>query len=541
MKNCQDRGGIGAILYSDPSDVAIYGTGADQVYPNSIFLPGTGMQRGSIATGFGDPLSPRYPSVENAYRYEPENVDVLPKIPSQPIGYDDASEILSKLGGQEVPTAWKGGIENVTYSLGNAENPDYPGWKLQLKTNNMFDTKKDANIIGYIKGAVEPDRYVILGNHRDAWGYGAADPSSGTATLMEIAQVLGNLAKSGWRPRRTIVFGSWAAEEYGLIGSYEWVEDKRHKLMERAVSVINVDTCSTGPISKSTAAPSLKSLLIEAHRHAYDLESEGNTDKSYYDYWLDWHNLPEGSVPDVAQQSAASDDTGFAFYAGIPGFNLRFRPDSKKYGGMNRNPSYHTGYETFYLIDKLIDPGYKINRACVQTSLFMLLQLAESRILPLDLSGVAAAMEHGLNQYKEDGTVELMEANNATVRYLEDAIEAFKDAALAFMERKEEAIRSNDPLEGRIFNDQLMLLDRAFIIPEGLPDRPADRHAIFAPSKYNKYGSSSFPGIADLTHEIEKLGDEERAERWERVRRHLSDLMIIVRSAASFLQPVDEI
>ena len=177
VKHCEQRGGVGAILYSDPADVAAEGTSPDKVYPNTAYLPGSGMQRGSTLYDKGDPLSPGYPSVEGAYRHTPDQVKSrLPQIPSQPIGYDDAKIILEKLAGKPVPESWQGGIEGITYKIGNEANPDFDGWKLQLKTNNIFDTKKDANVIGYIKGSVEPDRYVMMGNHRDAWGYGSARP-----------------------------------------------------------------------------------------------------------------------------------------------------------------------------------------------------------------------------------------------------------------------------------------------------------------------------------------------------------------------------
>ncbi len=239
VSNCQLRGAIGVILFSDPHDTAVQGTTPDKVYPNTFFLPGSGIQRGSTFIGEGDPLSPLYPSVENAYRMDPEDIKGLPKIPAQPIGYDDAKIILEKIGGRAPPEGWKGGIEGVGYNLGDEPHPNYAGWRLQLKTHNVFDTVKDANIIGYIRGEVEPDRYVLMSNHRDAWGYGSVDPSSGTAQLMELVRLLGGLTKTGWRPRRTIVFASWCSEEYGLLGSYEWVEDKRSKIMERMVGVIN--------------------------------------------------------------------------------------------------------------------------------------------------------------------------------------------------------------------------------------------------------------------------------------------------------------
>ena len=182
-----------------------------------IFL-GTGIQRGNAFVGFkGDKLSPGWASIPNAYRMDPEDQTFLPKIPAQPIGYFDAKVILENMGGSPVPNEWNGGIENITYNLGGSMKN---GFKIRLSTHNYFGNKKSSNVIGYIKGAVEPDRYVMLSNHRDAWGYGAVDPSSGTAQLMEVARTFGKMMKKGWRPRRTIVLLSFATEEYGIEGNH---------------------------------------------------------------------------------------------------------------------------------------------------------------------------------------------------------------------------------------------------------------------------------------------------------------------------------
>ena len=250
-------------MFSDPADVAIQGVGEDEVYPNSIFLPESGMQRGHVRLTKGDALSPTWPSISGAYRQAINETEGLPRIPSQPIGYGDAEKLLRVMGGAEVPQDWRGGIPGLTYRLGPGPDQEHQGWRVRLVVNNRLEEKEDTNIIGMIRGAVEPDRYVLLTNHRDAWGYGALDPSSGTTALMEAARVLGNLVATGdWRPRRSIVFASFAAEEYGLMGSTEWVHDKLHKLMTRAVAVINIDTCIMGDILYPKASPILKVLIV---------------------------------------------------------------------------------------------------------------------------------------------------------------------------------------------------------------------------------------------------------------------------------------
>ncbi|RXG55764.1 N-acetylated-alpha-linked acidic dipeptidase 2 [Armadillidium vulgare] len=235
-------GAKGNIIFSDPADVAADGTAPENVYDHTWWLPGTGMQRGSTFIG-GDPLTPGWPATEHAYRVSEDEVK-FPKIPGQPIGYSDAFQILKRLGGPVAPEDWQGGYPNFTYNLGPSFNSQNGSVSLTLSTHNSGKIEKSYNVIGIIKGSIEPDRYVLIGNHRDAWGYGAMDPSSGTAQVLEMARVFGTFLKEGWRPRRTIIFCSWGAEEFSLIGSTEWVEENIEKLQSRAVGYINTDTCT---------------------------------------------------------------------------------------------------------------------------------------------------------------------------------------------------------------------------------------------------------------------------------------------------------
>ncbi|KAG7155531.1 Glutamate carboxypeptidase 2-like 4 [Homarus americanus] len=263
LLHAQERGAKGMILFSDPGDVAQEGVADDDVYPYTWWLPGTGMQRGTTYMGSGDPLTPGWSSTANAYRLTMEDAD-LPKIPCQPIGYDDARVILEKMGGMAAPDeAWKGGLDGLAYNLGPELLDEYSGYTLHLDTHNTFQQYTSYNVIGTIKGEVEPDRYVLIGNHRDAWGFGASDPSSGTAQILETARVMGQLMADGWRPRRTLVFCSWGAEEYGLIGSTEWVEEHVEKLQERSVMYLNTDTCASGPILHVPGSPLLWDAITD--------------------------------------------------------------------------------------------------------------------------------------------------------------------------------------------------------------------------------------------------------------------------------------
>ncbi|KAJ9588071.1 hypothetical protein L9F63_018566, partial [Diploptera punctata] len=261
LLNAYEEGAKGIIFYSDPQEVAPLGIEAYTVYPNTEFLPSTGIQRGSVYLGSGDPLTPSWPSINGAYRILSDKAD-LPKIPSQPIGYGDALYILMLLGGKPVPVEWSGVFTNLNVGPGfySSELAEY----IQLEVHNSLKLHNVKNVIGKIRGQIEPDRYVIVGNHRDAWGFGASDPSSGTAQLLETVRILGNHKQQGWRPKRSILFASWGAEEYGIIGSQEWVEEMGTTIAAQGVALVNTDTCVSGPDLQLSASPSLYDMAIRA-------------------------------------------------------------------------------------------------------------------------------------------------------------------------------------------------------------------------------------------------------------------------------------
>jgi len=546
LKNCENAGAIGVIMFSDPADVAANGTDPANVYPNTIFLPPSGVQRGSTFIGEGDPLSPSWTSVKGAYRLDINETEGLPKIPSQPIGYGDAEKLLSVMGGAEVPDEWKGAI-NISYKLGPGFDGEHQGWKVRLVVNNFLEDKEDNNVIGVIKGEIEPDRFVLLSNHRDAWGYGAVDPSSATAAMMETARILGSLVKAGWRPRRSIVFASWAAEESGLMGSNEWVYDKIHKLINRAVSVINLDACVSGDILSPSASPILKSVFVEAIKNVPSTKDES---KSYYQFLKEYYNNEDNPVDiedKVKLLGSGSDHAPFAYYAGVPALFYAFNIDKQRYPEVKGYyPMYHTGYETFYLMDNLIDPGFKLHKTCSQLSLHMILQLAESSILPLEPSNIIRELEKGLDKMEKENVTQTIKDNGADESFnsMVNSFQTFKKSVDKFSQKmkvlKSEAMLDNQ-MSQRFLNDKIMLLERIFLLPQGLPGRSNYRHALFSPAKFDSYSGAAFPGVSDLLHGVDKLSQEEKKTRFKEVKKHLSDLMIIFRQAASWLSDDIEI
>ncbi|ERE79986.1 glutamate carboxypeptidase 2-like isoform 2 [Cricetulus griseus] len=240
VKNAQLAGAKGVILYSDPADYVVPGV---KSYPDGWNLPGGGVQRGNVLNlnGAGDPLTPGYPANEYAYRHELTEALGLPSIPVHPIGYDDAKKLLEHMGGPAPPDSWKGGL-NVPYNVGPGFAGNFSKQRVKLHIHSYSKVTRIYNVIGTLKGAIEPDRYVILGGHRDAWVFGGIDPQSGAAVVHEIVRSFGKLKTEGWRPRRTILFASWDAEEFGLLGSTEWAEEHSRLLHERGVAYINADS-----------------------------------------------------------------------------------------------------------------------------------------------------------------------------------------------------------------------------------------------------------------------------------------------------------
>jgi hypothetical protein len=485
----------------------------------------------------GDPLTPSWPSMEHAYRLdEADRAEFLPQIPVQPIGYTDAEQILKRMGGAAAPAAWQGGI-NITYRIGGSWVEGLEGGKLTVEVNNKMEEKVSSNVIGILYGAVEPDRYVMIGNHRDAWGFGALDPSSGTAPIMEVVRVLGEKKKSGWRPRRTMIFLNWGAEEYKLLGSREFVEQYQIQLLERGVAYLNTDICMTGPILAPRGSPTIGHLIVEATK---DVTSPVNDEESYYDFWKDWSDAGEDFNPKVSPfVGAGSDHASFLYYTGIPVVDIAFLEDTKIYPNMSDYPAYHTGFETFKLVDKIYDPEYRLSRACSQLHLRLGLELAESEKLPFLMETYADLMEEGMLALRENQVLEKLEDLGIETKYWNDSVNSFRGAAQLFDKIANEESWDN-PSSIRVFNDQKLGFEKNFLLADGLPERIQYRHVISAPSLFNSYGGSAFPGVGDLLYNLEGLdpASSDHLKVVKQLRKHVSDLMIIIQRATEYLKPL---
>merc|ERR1711892_1382903 len=535
--NAYQFGCSGLVIFMDPSTVAMEGTADETLFPNTFWMPGTAVQRGSLLMVDGDPLTPNWPSIDNAYRLDEEDRQAyLPKTQVQPIGYTDAEQILNKMAGDAAPDEWQGGL-NLTYNIGGSFTTEFEGAKVNIEVNNMLQQRVSSNVVGILYGDEEPDRYVMLGNHRDAWGFGAVDHSSGTAQLMEVVRVLGEKKKSGWRPRRTMMFLSWGAEEFSLCGSREFVEQYEIELRERGVGYINTDICMVGPILHPAASPTLGDLYTGATK---DVTSPENDAESYYEFWRKWSGADENFTPSVSPfVGAGSDHATFLFYAGVPVMDIMFVEDEKKYPDMSGYPAYHTGFETFDLVDKIYDPEWKIFRACSQLNLRLGLELAESQKLPIRMVNYADVMEDGMVALESDGILEKLEDLGIETQHWIESVYAFRAAAELFDKTASDQVGGN-PTALRVTNGQKKGFEKNFLLAEGLPDRIQYRHVITAPSLFDAYGGSAFPGVGDLMFGLDSLdsASPEYEKKFKQLKKHISDLMIIIQRAADYLKPL---
>uniref|UniRef100_A0A4W5NUP2 Aminopeptidase NAALADL1 n=1 Tax=Hucho hucho TaxID=62062 RepID=A0A4W5NUP2_9TELE len=439
-----------------------------QPYPDGWNLPGGGAQRGNVLNlnGAGDPLTPGYPAKEYTYRYNLEEGVGLPKIPVHPIGYHDAIQLLKKV-------------------------------RMNIHTNNQVT--RIYNVIGRLRGAVEPDRYVILGGHRDAWVFGGIDPVSGAAVVHESVRSAGKLLRKGWRPRRTIVFASWDAEEFGLLGSTEWAEENAKVLQERAVAYINADSAIEGEFVCVCVC------------------------------------VCGGGCYMISKLGSGSDFEAYFIRLGIAAGRARYTKN-RKTERYSSYPVYHSVYETFELVERFYDPSFQKLRAVAQVRGGLIFLLADSQLLPLDASQYAGSLTkyaHTIAQLGQKHTDSLVKYG-VSFDSLFSAVENFTVAARDFHERLNTLDRT-DPIQVRMVNDQLMYLERAFVDPLGLPGRPFYRHVIFAPSSHNKYAGESFPGIYDALFDIERTANPK--QMWDEVKRQISIAAFTVHAAAMTLTP----
>ncbi|XP_064484299.1 glutamate carboxypeptidase 2-like [Ornithodoros turicata] len=526
VRNCAARGGVAALLFLDPGNVSP-NPGAPP-YPNSTFVSGSAMQRGSLIV-VGDPLTPGYPATETATRINPSFAP-LPTIPSHVIGYDDAKNLLEMLGGPEAPANFHGGL-NVTYRIGpfSEENEEKV---VQLRVNNFFTIGAVKNVIGVLKGSVEPDRYVLTGNHRDALGYGAVSPSSGTGALLELARVLGTLKGKGIRPRRTVLFCNWGASEYGHIGSTEWVEEHLLELQDRAVAYIDMAHCASGPVFVSSASPALAGIVGKAARLVPDSDSPK---ESLFNTWKRSSNAATKTDvdPQPGDTGGASDNSAFNFFAGIPSVGFAFLPNEET--GFKRFPAYHTAYDTLHMYQTYVDPVGNFGKTCARLNGALVHLLSEAVILPMDMERFVGKLQEYLDDLDAVGVSAQLEANGVFLADLRFEIENLRNVSKTWSTYVK-SLKNVKSATIRRLNDQMMRAEKEFLKSSGLPGRPLVRHLAFAPPEVDQDRGVGFPVFTDLLYYINKLPPEAQGDGWRNLRFYVSDLIRAVQGAAKTLE-----
>jgi N-acetylated-alpha-linked acidic dipeptidase len=474
-REAQKRGAVGLIVYSDPQEDGFF---RGDVYPKGPMRPAGGIQRGSMMNGNGDPTTPAWSSVEGARRLPEDSLDI-PRIPIIPMSYGNARRLLEPLAGTSVPQPWQGGLP-FRYHVG----PGPVRARMHVKTERGARAfHKIWNTVGVIRGERWPDEWVVVGGHRDSWGPGARDNVSGTVSVLETARAFATLAREGQRPARTLVFATWDAEEWGLIGSTEWVEELEDSLRTHVVAYINEDGTFSGPNFSGAGSPSLKPLFRAAARAVPDPVGPGTV----YDVWL------KGKSGDTTQLTfgnlgGGSDFAGFYHHLGIPSGGIGFDgPDG----------IYHSMYDSYDWMSRFGDPGYKAHRAGAQLIAVILSRLANSDLLPLDYAAFGTEMG-GLVAQLDSGITKKQWASNVNTQVLKDALDRFTAVARAFGDARDNALARPggvDADRAQRVNRALMQVERRLTRPEGLVSRSWFKSLQFASDVDNGYATMAFPTV----------------------------------------------
>ena len=533
LRHATARGAKGMLVYSDPAED---GYAQGDVYPNGPFRPGSAIQRGSVqslALRPGDPSTPGGASIKGAKRLPIDErhgfplgpgvaaweestglkrEDVFATIPSLPIGYDAARPILEALGGPNVPEGWQGALP-LPYHTGPGPAEVHFSVQMDYKVRPIW------NVIATLRGGAAADQWVLVGNHRDAWAYGAVDPGSGTACTLEMCRALGAAVKAGWTPRRTIVYGSWDAEEYDLVGSTEWAEEHAAELASKAVMMLNVDAAVSGATLDIGGVASLRDLVVDAAGGVTDVR----TGKPLSEVWIarrrgqwaqdhpvDLDETPWGGAagpdkggkprrifsPQMNPLGSGSDYTAFLDHLGIPALDISF---SGRYG------VYHSTYDNAFWMEKFGDPEFLTHATAAKLYTLIAMRAAGADVLPLRFAPLGEALRDHVDDLRRRLDRKARAADPDAERPppfpglagLIAAVKRFRDRASA-LDRATEALAARDdvpPARLARVNDALRRVEPSFLIPDGLPGRPWFRHALYAPSLATGYGCWPLPAL----------------------------------------------
>jgi N-acetylated-alpha-linked acidic dipeptidase len=540
-KVAAEHGAIGCIIYSDPRDDGYYN---GDVYPVGPWRSKDGVQRGSVLdmpVAPGDPLTIGTGATRDAQRIDRANAATLMKIPVLPISYGDAQPLLAALGGPVAPEAWRGALP-ITYKLG-------PGpARVHVKLTFNWNLAPAYNVIARLQGSEFPDQWIVRGNHHDGWVNGAEDPIAGMAPELEEARALGALVKQGWRPRRTIVYAAWDAEEPALLGSTEWVEHHDEELRRKAAVYINTDGNGRGYLGVG-GSHSLERFANEVAKDIEDPESKVSV----------WKRLQARIVRDASEPrrreareradlriealGSGSDFTPFLQHLGIASLNLG-------YGGSDGGGIYHSIYDDFAWYTRFSDTSFVYGRALAQTVGTMVMRLANADVLPYEFGNLAETARGYVTEVKgvRDDIAQRVAEKNRQIddrvfevtqdpkvkevlptkeplppvlnfAPLDNAVDSLTRAAAKYEAAFAKALGGSqtsdggapslDPAALKTLNDQLIQTERMLTSEDGLPKRPWYRHLVYAPGLYTGYGVKTLPGAREAI-ELKAWSDAER-------------------------------
>ncbi len=528
----QREGAAALLIYSDPQED---GDKKGKVDPHGPWGPEYHIQRGAITYDFmvpGDPLTPGWASVPGAKRISIEDAMSAPKIMALPLSWHDAKPLLEKMDGPAAPENWQGGLP-FQYHLGGERV------KVHLKIEMENGTQPYYVVEGRIRGSDLPDEWIVLGNHRDAWVFGAVDPSSGTASMMELTRALGQLTKDGMRPRRTIVVCSWDGEEVGLTGSTEWGEQFADELRNKAVAYINVDEATSGPNFHGQAVASLAPMLVETSRTLNDPAG-----KSLYDAWKSTveQERREGNKSGQFSSSGVLDDTladtrigsgsdhtVFLNFVGVPVLGLGFEGD---YG------VYHSAYDDFFWMNHFGDPGYRYHTLMSQLWGVTSLRLANADLLPFDFAKYASNIRQFVSDLAKanekmmwgqpPSAVQSSEARQhppLDLKPVLDAIDNFESAGKKLNESLARKLATGkiDAELAATLNHGMMQVERNWLNPDGIPERPWFKHILYG-ARFT-YAHLELPGLTEAVEKQDWATAKQQAEILQRALENNTSLL----------------
>ena len=474
VREAESRGAVAVLLYSDPQDD---GYVRGDVYPEGPFRNPDGVQRGSVFNGEGDPSTPLWPSVAGARRMPEDSMDIS-RIPVVPLGYRNAALLLEPLRGPSVPQGWQGGLP-FRYHIGG----DGPPVRVAVwREHGRAAYKRITDTFATLRGSTWPDELVVVGGHRDAWGPGARDNVGGTAAVIEAARAWGRAAAGGSRPRRTLVFATWDAEEWGLLGSAEWVESVETTLPGRVVAYVNLDDAADGRRFGASGTATLQGVIRDVTRL---VRQPGDT-VSVYTAWRRAQAVPDSAEPAQGDLGGGSDYASFYNHLGIPAIDFGF--------GGAPGGSYHSAYDTDAFQDRFGDPGALSIVAAGRITALVMARLGNADLIPYDYTALASYLRRLTGALVAEADRRHVAVDLVPLLAATDSLAASGDS---FGRRLNNLPASAPPGRYAAANRLLLQAEPALTRASGLSGRPWQRNLIFASDRDDGYADVPFPGISE--------------------------------------------